>query len=320
MSIFELLFEQISKYLNDDYLEKIESNNLASINKYIRKKYYYWKLTINYSNEYYKNNEFRNILNLLLSCPRKQVLLNLYINTKNIIINNAAANLYSLKLIHTNISFNINILHIHILNLSYTSISDLKILKNSKIYNLNLSWCKNIINSQLQYINHIPIINLEGCKISSLNNFENNQNIKKLNLGYNLILNIDALKNSTITDLDLSKCTTLNNIILLPSLKYLNLHYCQEFINFKIFSLSNIYVLNLSYTFITNNDLQYLINITNLDLTGCRQLTNIIKLKNNKIKVLNISYCTLYNLKFLNIESLNIESIIMAGTKIYYYY
>ena len=108
MSIFELLFEQISKYLNDDYLEKIESNNLASINKYIRKKYYYWKLTINYSNEYYKNNEFRNILNLLLSCPRKQVLLNLYINTKNIIINNAAANLYSLKLIHTNISFNIN--------------------------------------------------------------------------------------------------------------------------------------------------------------------------------------------------------------------
>ena len=163
--ILESLFKEFSKYLNNydnfsddgNYSDNIISNNLANVNKNMRKKYHYWKLNVDYSIRYCDNEEFQNMVQSRLTNVYKQLLLHIC-NPYDYSCKLPILNLHSLRLnnsLQLNNSLRLNnTINIKILNLSYTHISDLSIFQNSKIYNLSLNWCYYISNEQLQYITY----------------------------------------------------------------------------------------------------------------------------------------------------------------------
>ena len=75
--VFESLFKEFAKFLNsydETDLSLYVSNNLANVNKNMRKKYHYWKLDIPNSINYCIDEEFKTKLHLRLTSIQKQLI------------------------------------------------------------------------------------------------------------------------------------------------------------------------------------------------------------------------------------------------------
>ena len=98
-------------------------------------------------------------------------------------------------------------------------------------------------------------------------------NLYSVNLSYSInITNPSALKN--VKSVNLSYCIGLEDVSELCNVTFLNLEGCRDCVGIN--KLTNVHDLNISYCKnFTCDDLQYLINVDTLKLSGCKQITTL---------------------------------------------
>jgi len=130
-------------------------------------------------------------------------------------------------------------------------------------------------------LSNINGINLTGCR--GLNDITPLHNIYSLNLSCTDIDKIIILKNVKYLNLSNTKIENIENIKFMNNLYFLSLSRCNKIIKFNY--LENISILDVSYTFITNEDISTLENVNSLNISECKKVTEvqvINKLKNLK--------------------------------------
>ena len=165
-----------------------------------------------------------------------------------------------------------------------------KIIKKYPNINLNI---KTFWHPDLQlikpYIDNIKILDLSFCNNVSNSDIECFKNIKELNLlcAYGLT---KIIKFNNIKILNLSNCFNLKDInpLSYSRIDELNLSSCINIIDFSPINTMCIRKLDLSDC-VQISDLRYFSNICDLDLSSCYSIRDISPLKNTHI--LDISDC-----------------------------
>ena len=209
---------------------------------------------------------------------------------------------------------------LHTLKLHCCRITDVSAL--GKLNNLDLSCCYNL--TDVSALGNVIKLNLSCCY--NLTDVSALGNVKNLNLSScDSLIVVSALGNvidlylnscNNITDvsalgkvikLDLSSCDNITDVSALINVENLNLSACGNItdipcFNAKILDLSyckitdfskliNVKELSLRHCMqITDNDLQFFVNKRFLDLTGCKNITNVDILLDN-VQVLDLSFC-----------------------------
>ena len=189
---------------------------------------------------------------------------------------------------------------LHTLKLHCCRITDVSAL--GKLNNLDLSCCYNL--TDVSALGNVINLNLGGCynltDVSALGNVIN------LNLsGCDNITDVSAL--GKVRKLDLSNCDNITDVSDLINVENLNLSACGNITDIPCFNtiilnlsccsitdfsrLINVKELSLRHCMqITNNHLQFFVNKRFLDLTGCKNITNVDILLDN-VQVLDLSFC-----------------------------
>ena len=203
------------------------------------------------------------------------------------------------------------------LNISYNSLKEIPILPSSIII-LNLQ------NNLIETIKNIPFqteeLNLIGNHIKKVTNLKNNYQLKILNLGRNLINNIDNIAEELmfIEELYLynNSISYFPDKLFLPFLKHIHLqnnYICGIFSLITLPNLQTINIQNNNISFILKNSFSKLVNLRNIDLS-------FNKIDNIDLLIESFGNHTYFNyLECVNIENnpfnQNNELIVMSLLK-----
>lgn len=175
-----------------------------------------------------------------------------------------------------------------------------KVVNPSKQIKLILS---SIYINKLNLLSNINYLNLSYCR--GLKNIYPLQNIHYLNLSNTDIEDIIILKNVKYLDLSYTKIINIENIKYMNNLYYLSLSGCKKIINFN--NLENIYSLDVSETYITNEYISTLKNTNSLNISRCKNVTEVnILNKLNNLKILKINTMINYIINFHLIKNIKI--------------
>ena len=180
-------------------------------------------------------------------------------------------NVSNTKLINLNIT---NCLNIVSLNLNSTNVNTVNLVNSSKLVNLYLKNTPFLKNLNLPRTSVLEVLELENTRITMYTNFDNQVNLKTLNLANSDIMNI--------------------NFKLLSKLEYLNI-INSSIVNLDISNSANLNYLRLSEQNGVNSSLS-LLNVSNSQLAE-------LNLKNGE-------YMTCTNLKVLKVDNTpNLEEL-----------
>lgn len=299
-------------YLSDEIIIYIyyflpikDRNELSILNKFLRKRIFYCNLEIVKSHKYHDDPNYREYINSLIYYSNNQLSLNLSFKKYEI---NASIlhNINKLTLIYYD---NIKIPYLknlHTLDLSYSSyVKDVTYLGH--LDTLNLNCCQNIIDVSplskvrklsLRFTNVENVDSLGNVFWLNLSNSPKIKNISKLNNNDTLILSyciniedvnglekintlyltgctkikdISPLKN--VKNLCLSECNYINTLALSKTVRVLDLSVVDNIKDLTIFK--NVHTLNLSHSNIKDDNLYLLSHIRFLNLSYCKNITNV---------------------------------------------
>lgn len=316
--------------LNEYNLSIIGLNNLFQY--YIS--YYKNIIKIDYINNIYKNNLFKNNKQKDILIPKQ--IKNIVLYLPNIVDNNNNR----ISTLNYNIEKQNKIEVLSVINLMFSidKLAYFTNLKVLKIDNLHFDLNDNI-KKQLSNINTLKLFICpesydfsflknnkklvhQYTRLSSndLNSYMNNEELTLIIYSENII-DTSVLKNNkklrklTIQGLCFNSLNGLENIYKLIAYKtniisIPNLMFCK--------------IIDLSYTFIKNKDLEKLLNVEKLKISYCKNITDVSIFGadnyNSKLKVLDISFNeqiidinNLYNLNELNIIGLDTSLIYVSN-------
>ena len=194
-----------------------------------------------------------------------------------------------------------NLSKLHTLKLHCCRITDVSAL--GKLDNLDLSCCYNL--TDVSALGNVINLDLSCCY--NLTDVSALGNVIDLNLkSCDNITDVSAL--GKVIKLDLSNCDNITDVSDLINVENLNLSACGNITDIPCFNtiilnlsccsitdfsrLINVKELSLRHCMqITNHHLQFFVNKRFLDLTGCKNITNVDILLDN-VKVLDLSLCT----------------------------
>lgn len=152
------------------------------------------------------------------------------------------------------------LLKLHTLKLHCCRITDVSAL--GKLNNLDLSCCDYI--TDVSALGKVGKLDLSNC--DNITDVSDLINVENLNLSACGNITDIPYFNARILDLSCCRITDFSRLI---NVKELSLRHCMQ---------------------ITNNHLQFFVNKRFLDLTGCKNITNVDILLDN-VKVLDLSWC-----------------------------
>jgi len=187
---------------------------------------------------------------------------------------------------------------LHTLNLSNTTISDLSPLRNlTELVELNLSNAKIEDISPLRYSDKLEKLNINNTDVTDISVLEKMTKLENLEMSYTKVVDFTPLKNLT-------------------QLKYLNLRAAKIADLTPLETLTNMVELDASGTMVSNlNPLAGLKNLTTLNLDSTR-FTDISALKNlENLKFLYVNRTMISNLRPLQ-DLKHLERIYCDHTQI----